>query len=453
MPAANGGASDPAQQRIAAAIAAYVARPHPVALCCGIQHYGWGDHRFIPELLGAPAPAAAPQAELWIGAHPDLPAAVCLSPAKVPLDRLIAAAPEAVLGAATVQRFGNALPFLFKVLAAATPLSIQVHPNRDQAARGFAREDRLGLALDDPKRCYRDRNHKPELLVALTDFHALRGFRPLDEIQAELTRWPSLADLATRLDDTTDGLRRLYADFMRLPQPAVDALLGPVVAQAHRRAPDPAEGRADPGIAPPTDPDLARCHWLLQAHRRFSPAGHYDRGLLSLLLLNLLHLRPGEAIFLPAGALHSYLAGTGLEVMANSNNVLRGGLTDKHIDVEALLEVLHLDPHAPEILTPSIRADHAGWHSYEPPVAELALHRLRLAPGATAPLHPGAAMLGLVLDGALELQGTASRLRLKRGGSCLIPAGGALRISSGEGADIALATTAAGAVSPGAVGA
>jgi len=429
MAAANGVGAAASQRLVTDAIAAYARRPHPAALCCDIQRYGWGDRHFIPALLGTPSPAADPQAELWIGAHPDLPASVCLHPARVPLDALITAMPAAVLGADAAERFGDALPFLFKVLAAATPLSIQAHPNRAQAAQGFLREDRLGLAPSDPKRSYRDRNHKPELLVALTDFHALRGFRPLDELAAELQRWPPLTDMRRRLDGGTAGLRALYADFMRLPQPAVDALLAPVVAAAGRKACDP------------KDPSRERCQWLLRAHDGFSPPGHYDRGLLSLLLLNLLHLRPGQAIFLPAGELHSYLQGAGLELMANSNNVLRGGLTAKHIDVAALLEVLRVDPHAPEILAPVTAVDDPRWQAYAPPAAEFSLHRLRLGAGDSAPLEPAAVMLGLVLEGELDIAGAGTHLRLRRGGSCLLPAGEALRLASRSGVDLALATT------------
>ncbi|MGD8275927.1 MAG: mannose-6-phosphate isomerase, class I [Thiohalocapsa sp.] len=429
MDGAKGGGTAAEQRLIADTVAAYARRPQLVALCCGIQRYAWGDRRFIPNLLGAPGPSDQPQAELWIGAHPDLPAAACLGALRVPLDQLIAAAPAHILGDAAVRRFGTALPFLFKVLAAATPLSIQAHPNRADAERGFAREHRLGRPLGNPKRSYRDRNHKPELLVALTDFHALRGFRPLDEIAHELARYPSLGDLARDFDGSQDALRRLYADFMRLPQPAVDDLLAPVVALSRRRAQDP------------NDPGQARCHWLLRAHGQFTQDGHYDRGLLSVLLLNLLHLRPGDAIFLPAGELHSYLAGAGLELMANSNNVLRGGLTDKHIDVDALLSVLHLDPHAPEILRPATLQGDRRWQVYAPPAAEFALYRLHLEAGGSAELAPTAVALGLVLDGDTVITGGDAHLAARQGESFLSPAAvGALRLASTAGADVAIAT-------------
>jgi mannose-6-phosphate isomerase class I len=439
MASANGGAPSAALRNPRDAdVGAFARRPRPVTLYCGVQHYAWGDTRFIPGLLGEPAPADRPCAELWIGAHPDLPAAARLDTGQqVPLDRLIAASPDAVLGSATTAAFGGELPFLLKVLAAATPLSIQVHPNRAEAERGFAHEQRLGIPPDDPRRNYRDRNHKPELLVALTDFHALRGFRPLDEITAELARFPTLGGLAAMLDGTADGLRRLYAHFMRLPQPEVDALLAPVLAACRRRAADDA------------DPGQARCRWLLRADALFSVDGQHDRGLLSFLLLNLLHLRPGQAMFLPAGALHSYLSGAGLELMANSNNVLRGGLTPKHIDVDALLEVLNVDPHEPEILAPTDIAGDAALVRYETPAAEFTLQRLRLPRHARRDLTPDAVVLGLVLDGAVTIaaqgQGDGTGLALEKGGAFLLPAGGRSVIRAERDADLALATVPASA--------
>jgi mannose-6-phosphate isomerase class I len=426
------------QEDQTAGILAWAARPRPLPLHCGVQHYAWGDPGFIPDLLGLPNTDATPHAELWIGAHPDLPAAVDLDPDhRLPLDRLIASAPEAVLGDAAKATFGAELPFLLKVLAAARPLSIQVHPNRSEARQGFAHEEGLGIPVDDPRRNYRDRNHKPELLVALTDFHALRGFRPLPEIAAELAHYPALAGLTADLDGTAAGLRQLYADFMRLPQPDVNALLAPVLAQSRRRADD----RSDPG--------RTRCRLMLHADRLFSAGGHHDRGLLSFLLLNLLHLRPGQAMFLPAGELHSYLAGVGLELMANSNNVLRGGLTNKHIDVDALLEVLHVDPHAPEIIDPKpCTGDHERTR-YETPAAEFALERLRLPAGARHALRPGAVTLGLVLRGAATITGGGATLRLGPGGCLLLPADVELDIRAeagpDAGVDMALATVPTGA--------
>ena len=430
MASANGnGGAAAAGRALDRLVDAYARKPRPVALHCGVQHYGWGDKSFIPRLLGAPTPAERPFAELWIGAHPDLPASARLEPGHlVPLNRLIASIPEAVLGPRTAAAFGDELPFLLKVLAAATPLSIQAHPNRAEAERGFAREEQLGIPPDDPKRNYRDCNHKPELLVALTNFHALRGFRPLEEIAAELARYPALAGLAGQLDGSVAALRRLYADFMRLPQADVDTVLAPVLAQSRGRADDAG------------DPGRERCRWLLDADELFSAGGHHDRGLLSFLLLNLLYLRPGEAIYLPAGELHSYLKGVGLELMASSNNVLRGGLTDKHIDVTALLEVLHIDPHDPEIIRPDRWPGQADILAYNSPAAEFALRRLQLRSGDTHALTPRAVMLGVLLDGEVNIAGADTTLALGSGGCFLVPAGCASAIRADRDADLALAT-------------
>lgn len=435
MAAANGGDSAARDARRDTLIAAYLRKPRPLVLACGVQHYAWGDRDFIPKLLGQSAPADRPHAELWIGAHHDLPASADVGGVPLPLDALIAAAPAALLGAETAVRYGGELPFLFKVLSAATPLSIQAHPTRALAEQGYAHEDRRGIALKDPRRNFRDRNHKPELLMALTDFHALRGFRPLEEIAAELAHYPALGAFTATLDGTAGGLRRAYGELMRLPQPDIDALLAPVIAASRRRADDPA------------DPGRDRCRWLLHADRLFSAEGHHDRGLLAFLLLNLLHLRPGQAIFLPAGELHSYLAGAGLELMANSNNVLRGGLTTKHIDVDALLGILSVDPQAPAVCAPRPVPDAPGLTVYAPPVDELALHRLAVGAGGAYALAPAAITLGLVLNGEATLTdndtGAGAELRLGRGASFLVPAGCAVRLgSSGGGMDVALATVA-----------
>jgi mannose-6-phosphate isomerase len=423
-------------------IRAFARNPEPLLLRCGVQHYGWGDPAFIPALLGQPAPASEPQAELWIGDHHDLPSVARIGGVEVPLDRLIDAQPEAVLGAATA-RYGAQLPFLFKVLAAAEPLSIQAHPNRTQAVVGFAHEAQAGVPANDPRRNYRDPNHKPELLVALTDFYALRGFRPLAEIERELAGFPSLDRLSRRLDGSRRGLEAVYAGFMRAPQAEVDALLGPVVAAcASRRSvqPEPSPGGSQPAAAATKKPGADRYGWLVRADALHRRDGHCDRGLLSFLLLNLLHLRPGEAIFLPAGELHSYLDGAGLELMANSNNVLRGGLTGKHIDVDALLAVLNLDPHAPEILSPHRSESAPEALAYRPPIDEFALHLLSICP-APAQRWIGEVALGLVLEGETTLLTPGQALRVGRGGAFLLPAGQAVDINGSEGTRIALATT------------
>ena len=384
--------------------------PRPLRLDCGVQHYSWGDPTFIPTLIGQSNRSRRPFAELWIGAHPDLPSVAWIEGKAVTLDRLIEAAPEALLGRDLATRFNGKLPFLFKVLAARQPLSIQVHPNLEQARAGFDREDRDGVPIGDAKRNYRDRNHKPELLMALTDLYALRGFRPLSEVAALLASMPELHTLTEALDDSDRGPGHLYRRLMRLPQQAVNALLDPLLQRLHDEHSATAFPRDDPRF------------WLLHADRGFSLPGRRDRGLFSTLLLNLMHLHPGQGIFLPAGELHSYLQGVGLELMANSNNVLRGGLTPKHIDVDELLSVVRFDSAPAAVIEPQ-SMDPARLR-YRVPATEFELEALSLRTGEQRSLPQAGIRIALVLDGELELDSnTGASLRLGRGQSFLVPAG------------------------------
>ncbi|MBK5939164.1 mannose-6-phosphate isomerase, class I [Halochromatium roseum] len=426
--------SVPAADELQAAISAFEAAPQPLILHCGVQHYSWGDPDFIPALMDLHNPRRLPFAELWIGAHPDLLSTVQLNGWRLSLAELIRAAPTTMLGAESAARFDHQLPFLLKIIAAREPLSIQAHPTREQAIAGYQREDAIGLQLTDPRRSYRDRNHKPELLVALTDFYALRGFRPLAEVSAELAATPELASLKTGFEPSVSGLFQLYQWLMKLEQPQIDALLSPLIRRLQRE-------RA--GIAfDPTD----RHAWLLEADRLFSINGHRDRGLFSLLLLNLIALHPGAALFLPAGELHAYLRGAAIELMANSNNVLRGGLTQKHIDVPALLNTLSVNPAPGAVHQMQPPAGPAQPETYPTPAAEFLLERHRLSAGehrqighctGTSIIKDGDAVdgarlrLGLVMDGQLSLHSPGQTpLRLKPGSAFVIPAACSVELHS-----------------------
>lgn len=384
--------------------------PHPLRLDCRVQHYSWGDSTYIPTLIGQANDARRPFAELWIGAHPDLPAVAWIEGEAISLDRLIEAAPEALLGDDAAARFDGKLPFLLKVLAAGQPLSIQVHPNLEQARAGFDREDRDGVPIDHAKRNYRDRNHKPELLVALTDFYTLRGFRPLSEVAALLASIPELHSLTEALDDSPRGLADLYRHLMRVPQQAVNALLDPLLQRLRDEHRETAFPRDDPRF------------WLLHADRLFSVPGRRDRGLFSTLLLNLIHLQPGQGLFLPAGELHSYLQGAGLELMANSNNVLRGGLTPKHVDVNELLRVVRFDIAPAAVIEP--QSLEPARLRYCVPATEFQLEALSLQASEQRHLTQAGIRLALILDGNLDLvSNTGATQRLGRGQSFLVPAG------------------------------
>ena len=290
-----------------------------------LRPYPWGSHTLIAQLRGEPSPSPQPQAELWFGAHPAAPATVNGQG----LDDAIAADPAAALGKRVQDAHGDQLPFLVKLLAAAAPLSIQAHPSLEQAKEGFARENAEGIELNSPNRNYKDPNHKPELIVALTEFRALAGFRPVPDTAAffaELSS-PELDRYATLLPTDGEGdLRALFTTLISLPhQPRVE-----LIESVKRAAAELVDKRNAP-------------EWMVEAAEVYLELNQTypgDVGVLAALLLNVLTLAPGEAAFLRAGQLHAYLSGLGVEVMANSDNVLRGGLTTKHVDVPELVKVL-----------------------------------------------------------------------------------------------------------------
>ena len=300
-----------------------------------IQEYNWGARTVIADLLGKTSPSEKPQAELWMGAHPKAPSLVMLDGRSESLADIISADPEDVLGETVADRFGKRLPYLFKVLAAARPLSIQAHPNRTQAEKGFRREEMAGIPLDGPERNYRDADHKPECLCALTPFWALMGFRKIKDLTARLlTCCPkSLSVELGALERTPDssGLKRVFESLLTLSAGRRENVVNEAMHAAR-------EERVD----------ADSCKWMHKLNRYYPD----DIGALAPLFLNLVCLEPGQALFLPAGRLHSYLEGAGIELMANSDNVLRGGLTPKHVDVPELMNVLDFRERPLSILAP-----------------------------------------------------------------------------------------------------
>ncbi|SDX75227.1 mannose-6-phosphate isomerase [Amycolatopsis xylanica] len=293
-----------------------------------VRPYAWGSRTTIPELLGRPVPAPHPEAELWMGAHPGDPSRI-EGPDGIErsLLDLVEADPVGQLGEQCAERWGGRLPFLLKILAAEEPLSMQAHPSAEQAAEGHAREEQAGIPRDAPNRNYPDPTAKPELVCALTEFHALAGFREPNRTVALLKaiETPGLARFTVLLEEQpdSDGLRALFTTWITLPQASLDELLPEVLEACVQHVRDHGEFAAE-------------CRTILElgeAHPR-------DAGVLCALLLNRLTLRAGEAIYLPAGNLHLYLHGTAVEILANSDNILRCGLTPKHVDVPELLRVV-----------------------------------------------------------------------------------------------------------------
>ncbi|MFA0052401.1 mannose-6-phosphate isomerase, class I [Vibrio breoganii] len=285
-----------------------------------IQNYAWGSHTSLSSLFGFENPNNEPQAELWMGAHPN--GCSKLAELDISLADYIKDNSNSVLGDYTANRYGQ-LPFLFKVLAARTPLSIQVHPNKRNSEIGFERESAQGIALSAGNRNYKDPNHKPELVYAITVYKAMNGFRPITDIIAlfDEVNIEALSDDVTALKQAPDshGLKTLFTSVLTLTGDKKDAVLEQLSHHYDR-----------------TDLSTNASQALVYS-QNFANQYPGDNGVLAPLLLNIVELQPGEAMFLHAETPHAYVQGTALEIMASSDNVLRAGLTPKHIDVEELV--------------------------------------------------------------------------------------------------------------------
>lgn len=360
-----------------------------------IRAYPWGSRTLIPSLRGEPVPAPTPEAELWYGAHPASPSV--LADSGTPLDAAIAAAPEQLLGSRVLAQFGPELPFLLKLLAAEKPLSLQAHPSLEQAKEGFARENAQGVPLDVPNRNYKDANHKPELIVALGEFKAMCGFRPLErtvellEVFAcpALERYLAMLSLpetpqapqapATTATPTTGvpatpaaatpgggnaasarsnaedpNLRTLFTSLITVPRATREELISQVTTRA-------AELQERPDWIGEVAANVVLLHKLYPG----------DIGVVIALLLNHYTMQAGEAMYLDAGTLHAYIHGLGVEIMANSDNVLRGGLTSKFVDVAELVRVISFHPTA----DPRVPCTDG---EYRVPVPDFRINRLEL---------------------------------------------------------------------------
>jgi mannose-6-phosphate isomerase len=360
-----------------------------------LRSYAWGSRTALAQLCGRPVPSAHPEAELWFGAHPADPAQVCTDGRLASLLDVVAADPEHELGA-VASAFGGRLPFLLKILAAEEPLSLQAHPSADQARAGFDQENRARVPLDSPMRNYRDDSHKPELVVALERFEALAGFRdPLRTVALlRALAVPELMPYAELLAAQPDsaGLRTLFTTWITLPQTALATLLPKLLDGCVRYLSEKPVPGADhsPAAAGPTATAAGK-EFAAEARTTLELAEAYpgDAGVLAALLLNRLTLEPGQGLYLDAGNLHAYLRGIGVEIMANSDNVLRCGLTPKHVDVPELLRVLDFEPLRMPIVEPvpvgtALGADSSGADSfrYPTPAPEFALRRFELRAGA-----------------------------------------------------------------------
>jgi len=398
-----------------------------------IRTYAWGSRTAIAEFTGRPVPAAHPEAELWLGANPGDPAFLDEPDGEVSLLQALVEDPEGQLGPVVYARFGDTLPFLLKVLAADEPLSLQAHPSAAQAAEGFLREERQGIPITSPVRNYRDSSHKPELLVALHQFEALAGFRPVAQT-IDLLRALAVSDLDPYIDllddrSDADGLRALFTTWITAPQPDIDVLVSAVLDGAIQY------------VSSGATTFEAEAKTVLELGERYPG----DAGVLAALLLNRITLGPGEGIFLAAGNLHAYLRGVGMEVMANSDNVLRGGLTPKHVDVPELLRVLNFIPTTEAHLRAPTHPDGLEL-VYDTPTEEFAASLLtldgdRLGHEVDAPSRHDGPQILLCIEGSTSVCGKSGMLTLNRGAAAWVAADdGPIRLIAGKPTKIFRAT-------------
>jgi mannose-6-phosphate isomerase len=387
-----------------------------------IRPYAWGSVTALPEFLGTD-PTGQPAAELWMGAHPGAPSR--LADAAGTLAGLVAAEPERTLGRAVARRFDKTLPFMLKVLAVERPLSLQAHPDTAQAAAGYAEEEARGVPLGAAERNYKDPNHKPEQICALTTFTGMCGFRPVRESAALLAELdaPSMSGYAERLV-AEGGLRELVTAVLTMPDAAIADLLADAIPAFER-------------VAAQDGPWQDAASWLGALAREYPR----DRGVVVAMLMNLVHLTPGESMFLSAGVPHVYLSGTAVEILASSDNVLRCGLTNKHVDVPELMRVLRVEQTPAAVRPPE--PVQPGVEKYPSGVADFALYRIRPVDEGTE-LPAGAPRIVLCAAGHVELRDADGTVlvALGRGGSAFVPADASVVAHAvSEGSEAFVATT------------
>ncbi|HDI3253112.1 TPA: mannose-6-phosphate isomerase, class I [Vibrio cholerae] len=365
-----------------------------------IQNYAWGSKTALQQLFDLENPTHAPQAELWMGAHPNGCSGIAMNGKIVQLSDFITQNPNLILGEYTARQFGE-LPYLFKILAAENALSIQVHPNKQQAERGFAQEEKLGIAPTAAYRNYKDPNHKPELVYALTEYQAMNGFRANQEIlnyfiELSIDEIQPLVD-AFQSNPTEQGLRDFFSGLLSLQGEIKNRALEVLITQAKQI-------------------DLPLFQLIVELEKHYPN----DIGLFAPLMLNVITLQPGEAMFLDAETPHAYLHGTGLEIMANSDNVLRAGLTPKYMDIDELVACTQFKHKPLEQLRLKSEVIE-GCEQYPIPVADF---KFAIIPPATQQtIGVQSAEIVLPLDSSMILRHTnGEKCLVRKGQSVFIPA-------------------------------
>ena len=373
------------------------------------RHYDWGGTQFIPALMNIDNTEKKPFAEYWMGAHPSASSVVSTLNGTSNLDELIEQNPIQYLGNKVHETFGT-LPYLFKILDVSKMLSIQVHPSIQSAISGYEKENALGIALDAPNRNYKDKNHKPEVMVALSDFWLLHGFLPPVELELRLQEFFYFHPLQDHFRGV--DYQGLYSFFMHLSNEEADRILKPLMMDAVASVKNKLVDKSHP-------------HWWANKYYEgVVPEKEIDKGIFSIYILNIVYIPKYQGVFQGAGLLHAYLEGQNIELMANSDNVLRGGLTPKHIDIEELIQHVQFIPTYPNILRGEVMNEFEV--IYPCPVNDFGLTKITITQGKGYTLKPDSLEMILVTEGSVMLDG----LMLNAGEVCMLQVGAEVKIEA-----------------------
>ena len=343
------------------------------------RHYDWGGTQYIPQLMQLKNDQNKPFAEYWMGAHASAPAIIDTDQfGSIALDQLLQ----------KDKSLGN-LPYLYKILDVASMLSIQVHPNKSDAAIGFEKEEKAGISFTASNRNYKDKNHKPEVMVALSDFWLLHGFLAPALMQKRLNEFQPFKGLVNAF--ANDDYKNLYQHFMQLETADSDAILIPLLEEA---------------VASVKNGSVDKMHphwWANKYYQGVVPSAHVDKGIFSIYILNIVFIPKNHGIFQGAGLLHAYLEGQNIELMANSDNVLRGGLTSKHIDIDELIKHVQFVPTYPNVLVGDFHNEQET--IYPCPVSDFGLTKITIKQGESYTIQSHSIEMLLLMEGQVEMDG------------------------------------------------
>jgi mannose-6-phosphate isomerase len=363
-----------------------------------VKHYDWGGTNYIPQLLQIENPNAQPFAEYWMGAHTQANSMLVFNDGEsVLLRNYILSNKRGTLGEKVNNNFGN-MPFLLKVLDVKNMLSIQVHPSKRQAEIDFEEENKKGIALNAPNRNYKDPNHKPELMVALSGFFLLHGFKPEDKLLGLLNKTSELNFFAEVF--RKEGYAGMYKLAMEMPQEEVNEVLQPLVNRIIPLYQQDKLSKEDENF------------WAARAAVTFAQPNVIDRGIFSIYFFNLLYLNTGEGIFQDAGLPHAYLEGQNVEIMASSDNVLRGGLTTKNIDTKELLKHAKCEATFPKIIR---KQDKNLMQVYKTTVKDFELSSFKLTQNEQVIMNTNTTEIFLLISGEVEINSGKDTIVLKHG--------------------------------------